>query len=126
MSYIEFGLAHPGEYELVFSIRRFTSAWKPKLLRKSGEISNRAGGLDAFLSILGCVKAGLKAGVLQGARSTIALVLWAAIHGCVSLLLTQEGMALGSSKTFAPLTVSALLKGVSNYRRQPLTVSDSV
>ena len=109
--YIEFGLNHPREYELLFLTRGARSSGESpgKLIE---HISNRAGGRNAFRRMLEYVEAGLAAGVLRGDCFKVSTVLWAGIHGCVSLLLTHKGTLLGSPLSFAEATVTTLLRGI--------------
>ena len=113
LKYIEFGVDHPREYRLLFLTRRTESVGRPSG-KQVEQISNRAGGQDAFRRMLEYVDAGLAAGVLCGDRFTVSTVLWAGMHGCVSLLLTQDAAFLGSPKQFAEATATTLLRGVSS------------
>lgn len=113
LKYVKFGVEHPREYRLIFLTRR-TEALEEPSERQVDSISNRAGGQDAFRRMLEYVDAGLAAGMLSGDRFTVSTVLWAGMHGCVSLLLTQGADFLGPPKQFAEATVATLLRGVGS------------
>ena len=119
LKYIEFGIDHPREYRLMFLTRRAEAFGKPPG-RRVERISNRAGGQDAYRRTLEYVDAGLLAGLLCGDRFTISTVLWAGIHGCVSLLLTQDAVFLGSPKQLADAISATLLRGITFRSRAGL------
>ena len=112
LQYIDFGLKHPDEYELVFMTRR-SSQSKPNLKASvEASIPNDAGGQTAFRRMLEYVDAALAANDITGERFQIAKVLWAGLHGCVSLQLTQIRFPFGPPKLYAEAVVDALIAGI--------------
>ena len=112
LQYIDFGLEHPEEYALVFMTRR-SSREKPVQTTSTEEnVPDHAGGQAAVRQMLVFVDAALAAKAIQGERFEIAKVLWAGVHGCVSLQITQARFPFGPPKLFAKLVVNTLLRGI--------------
>ncbi len=113
LKYIEFGLKHPDEYELVFMTRRSAEPKRGVEPTDEEHIPDAAGGRSAFRRMLDYVDAVLAEKLIAGERFEIATVLWAGIHGCVSLQLTQTGFPFGEPQQFAAAVVDALIAGLS-------------
>ena len=112
LQYIDFGLKHPDEYELVFMTRRSSLAKPNSKTSEEQNIPSDAGGQVAFRRMLDYVDAALAMKAITGERFVLAKVLWAGIHGCVSLQLTQLGFPFGPPKLFAEAVVDTLIAGI--------------
>ncbi len=73
-AYVKFALAHPVQYRVL-------------LMRRSSS-ENRAA-TTCFRLITDAIATCVATGSMQGDPGTLALQLWSAAHGCVSLLITQ-------------------------------------
>ena len=112
LKYVDFGLKHPEEYELLFMTRRSSGGRSSAKASNEANIPDDAGGQTAFRRMLEYVDAALAAGVVAGERFELAKVLWAGIHGCVSLQITQTRFPFGPQKVFAEAVVDTLLAGI--------------
>ncbi len=112
LQYIEFGLNNSEEYELVFMTRRASASKRNRSPSNEENIPNAAGGQTAFLRMLEYVDAALADGLVTGERFELAKILWAGIHGCVSLQLTQVGFPFGPPELFAAAVVDTLIAGI--------------
>ena len=112
LQYIDFGLKHPDEYELVFMTRRSSKTKPNPKISEESSIPNDAGGQAAFRRMLDYVDAALAVKAARGERFEISKVLWAGIHGCVSLQLTQVRFPFGPPKAFAEAVVDTLIAGI--------------
>ena len=110
--YIDFGLKHPDEYALVFMTRRSTREESTQAASAEENVPNHAGGQIAVRQMLVFVDAALADKSIQGDRFEIAKVLWAGVHGCVSLQITQARFPFGPPKLFAKAVVETLLRGM--------------
>lgn len=76
-AYARFALGHPAQYRVL-------------MLRPSEGIQPAAAACFGYM--VDAVTACVRAGVLRGDPVPLALSLWSAIHGCVSLLITHPGL----------------------------------
>ncbi len=112
LQYIDFGLKHPDEYALIFMTRRSSREEPTQASSTEENVPNHAGGQTAVRQMLIFVDAALADGSVAGDRFEIAKVLWAGIHGCVALQITQARFPFGPPKLFAKAVVDTLLRGV--------------
>lgn len=112
LQYVDFGLKHPDEYELVFMTRRASEKEPNPKSSEELNVPNDAGGLTAFRRMLDYVDDALAIKAILGERFAVAKVLWAGIHGCVSLQITQVRFPFGPSKLFAEAVVDTLIAGI--------------
>ncbi len=112
LQYIDFGLKHADEYELVFMTRRAIRTKPTNKASAESNIPNDAGGQSAFQRMLSYVDDALAAKSVVGERFEVAKVLWAGIHGCVSLQVTQTAFPFGPPRLFAELLVDTLINGI--------------
>ena len=117
LQYIEFGLKHPDEYALVFMTRRSSREEPTQATSTEENVPNHAGGQTAVRQVLVFIDAALADRSIQGDRFEIAKVLWAGIHGCVSLQITQARFPFGPPKLFAKAMVDTLLQGIGTPNR---------
>ena len=112
LRYITFGIAHPKEYELLFLKRhgRNSTERSAKTIR---HFQDESGAQGVFSQLLGYVEACLLAGVLQSDSFTTAMVLWAGVHGCISIVVTQHETFSRGLRGFAAATTMTLLRGVT-------------
>ena len=111
LQYIDFGLKHADEYEMVFMTRRGNGTTNPKAPAEEN-IPDDAGGKRAFQRMLEYVDNAIAAEQISGDRFELGMVFWAGIHGCVSLQLTQHRFPFGPPKLFAEAVVDSLIEGV--------------
>ena len=112
LQYIAFGLKHPDEYQIVFMTRRSARENPTKSPSAEENVPNDAGGQTAVKQMLAYIDAALGNKSIQGDRFDISKVLWAGIHGCVSLQITQTRFPFGPPKLFAENVVDTLLRGI--------------
>jgi AcrR family transcriptional regulator len=79
LAYIRFGLAHPVQYRLLMM--------RPPV--PGAEDAELAAASDCFCHVVAGARACVDAGVFLGDPTALALGLWAACHGCVSLLIAK-------------------------------------
>ena len=116
LQYIDFGLKHADEYQLVFMTRRAIRSEPSTKSSAELNIPNESDGQGAFRRMLDYVDAALGTKAVTGNRFEVAKVLWAGIHGCVSLQLTQTSFPFGPQKLFAETLVDTLISGI---RKRP-------
>ena len=103
-AYIQFGLEHPDEYELVF-ISPLPSSKKEEF-----QLSSGGAAFDTLrVSVTECVKAGL---LRQREVETIAQVLWTGIHGVTSLLIKHKGFPFIRQETLIENVLDTLIAGI--------------
>jgi len=81
IAYVEFALAEPDAYRLMFELHQDPAADHPELFDE---------GHRAWLPMRNAVAEAIDAGVLEGDADTIAHVFWAGVHGLVSLELAGK------------------------------------
>ncbi len=107
MAYVRFGLDHPVQYRLLMMSRPLTHGEG-----RAGSATGTAGipaqttaaqaALEQMTRVVqGCVDAG----VFRGEPCPLALSLWAAVHGCVSLLLSKPDLGWPPIEDFVDHTV---------------------
>ncbi len=102
IAYVEFALAEPDSYRIMFELRQDSAADHPELVSE---------GLRAWLPLREGVAYAIDRGLLVGDADIVAHVFWAAVHGLVSLHLAGKlRIGPGIAELMAP-TLSALLKG---------------
>ncbi|HUA36600.1 MAG TPA: TetR/AcrR family transcriptional regulator [Candidatus Binataceae bacterium] len=111
-AYIDFGLAHPDEYQLTFMAGRgapkFTHRKNPKLPLEVQGI-----GMKSFLLLRDAVARMIAAGSLKdGEMTVIAQTIWTAAHGLVSLMIARPGYLLSERRALIDALVDTLLTGL--------------
>jgi AcrR family transcriptional regulator len=86
-AYVRFALDHPDEYRVMFDLGQEPEETYPKLAEESHR---------AFLALEKAVTLAIGARVLAGEPRTVAHLLWASIHGMVSLHLAGK-LTLGAT-----------------------------
>ena len=86
-AYVRFALEHPDEYRVMFELGQEPEELYPTLAEESHR---------AFIALERAVKLAIDAEVLAGEPRTVAHLLWATIHGMVSLHLAGK-LTLGST-----------------------------
>ncbi|HTI66126.1 MAG TPA: TetR/AcrR family transcriptional regulator [Caulobacteraceae bacterium] len=81
-AYMQFGLANPNAYQLVF-------ASPPGVLSEDKRVAIQLLGMRCFERFVAAVGAVAQAGRLRGDPAAAAQLSWSAAHGLVSLLITQ-------------------------------------
>jgi AcrR family transcriptional regulator len=102
--YINFGLAHPDEYDLVFI------SPLPVSKEQDLQLSN---GKEAFDTLRSAVAECADAGLLKNREvETISQTLWAGIHGVTSLLIKHKGFPFIRPETLIKSVIETLIAGV--------------
>ena len=109
--YIEFGLKHFEEYQLVFMTRRSDDPGAPAAVESADALQELCGE-GAFLRLIAYVENCITAGKVNGEAFALSRVLWAGIHGCVALQITQTRFPFGPRKQYAESVVDVLLRGL--------------
>jgi AcrR family transcriptional regulator len=109
-AYAEFGFSHPNAYRLIYLTR-------PVEARDGAETAAQQLGAELFqlfVSLLAEVQA---AGSLRNkdARQA-ATVIWAGVHGIVSLIITKPYFDWGEREALPPLMIDALIAGLIEDR----------
>src|ERR1700691_1580342 len=101
-AYVEFALAHPAAYRLMFDVSQPTFADYPELVAAMGR---------ALLTMGGHLRELAAAGLFKGDVELVAYVFWSTMHGAVMLELAGllEGSKLDARKIAKP-AVEALKK----------------
>jgi AcrR family transcriptional regulator len=105
LAYIDFGLAHPMYYRVMF-VSRPDQLWR----RLPDQPGSR---MDRFGTLRGAVAAALA--TRQSAESdvlTVSNALWAITHGAVSLALAIPHLPARQVRAFGALAVRAFLRGI--------------
>ncbi|KLL11159.1 MULTISPECIES: TetR/AcrR family transcriptional regulator [Protofrankia] len=98
MAYVRFGLDHPVQYRLLMMGRPLTHGER---CAAAATTAARAALRQMSRAVQDCVDAG----VFRGETRPLALSLWAAIHGCVSLLLSKPELDWPPVEDFVDHTV---------------------
>lgn len=112
LAYIEFGIKHHEEYQLVFMTRRTDDPDAPAPVDSPDSLPDH-GGKEAFLRLIGYIEACMSSGHVQGESFSLAKVIWAGIHGCVALQITQIRFPFGKKRHFAESVVDTLIRGIT-------------
>lgn len=103
LSYVRLGLARPQWYQIMFML-------KPKLANRSV-----AGNRDehAYGIFRGCIVDAMRAGEFRRADpDVVAQMLWASVHGLVSLRVTLPGFPWADAQTLAEQLIDTELRGL--------------
>jgi AcrR family transcriptional regulator len=114
LAYINFGLRHPPEYELVF-MSRLSEKQASVAATISDPLTNEIGGRLAFERLVTYVQECVGAGAVEGDPFALARILWVGIHGCVSLQIAQPEFVFGPKREFAETLVDILLRGITTF-----------
>ena len=111
-TYIEFGLAHPQEYEMVFLVRAEELPRYPK-----DKFREARRGYEILASL---IDDGVKAGLLEDDDSlTSAYTIWAQMHGVVSVILNRRLDTRIGQKDFINNSIEHIIQGFL-ARRTPV------
>jgi len=113
LAYIDFGLKHSTEYEIVFMTRLSEKPASSGSAAISDPIGNEMGGRIAFERLVGYVQECIGAGAIEGDPFALARILWVGIHGCVSLQIALPQFVFGPKREFAENLVDTLISGVT-------------
>jgi AcrR family transcriptional regulator len=114
LAYIEFGLKHSTEYEIVFMSRLSEQPASSALVPISDPLGNEIGGRIAFERLVAYVQGCIGAGAMEGDPFAVARVLWTGIHGCVSLQIAMPQFVFGPKREFAEGVVDVLIRGTTS------------
>ena len=98
-AYVRFALEHPDEYRVMFELGQDSEELYPKLAEESRR---------SFTALERAVAAAIEAGALAGEPRVVAHLLWASIHGVVSLHLAGKltlGLTLDDLLAAPPLQI---------------------
>ena len=102
-AYVEFGLAHPVEYRLVF-LRRGDMLWRPT--------ADGPPVIDGFAVLLEAVAEAMASGALRdGSVQEHATWLWSVVHGIVALHLSVPDVDADAARALYERTASVLRRG---------------
>lgn len=103
IAYAEFALADHNRFRVLF------------LENDEGELDLLAGGYDAlapYKLVKACVSVAVREGILSGDVDRTTQILWASVHGAVTLLVTVHEIEFGNTDTFINETIDATLRGL--------------
>ena len=104
-AYVRFGLDHPEHYRLLMMTPRSTS--------RAGPLP-ASGGLAAFEHVVGAVQRCIDAGLFPAEPGawTVALNLWASVHGLTSLLITFPAFEWGDRDRLLEFALDVQIEGL--------------
>jgi AcrR family transcriptional regulator len=111
LAYINFGLKHSTEYEIVLMSRLSQKPPSSNTAAISDPIGNEIGGRIAFERLVAYVQECIAAGAMEGDPFAVARILWVGIHGCVSLQIALPQFVFGPKREFAESFVDTLIRG---------------
>ncbi len=118
-AYLDFALQHPDEYRLTF----MSGQSAPKFTRRKDlSLPEQQGiGVQAFLFFRDQIVAMMQAGHLRtGDVTLVTQIVWAAIHGLVSLMIARPGYLLSERRELFEQLIAALMTGLRSppHRRR--------
>jgi AcrR family transcriptional regulator len=116
LAYIDFGLKHVTEYEIVFMSRLSEKPPASASVAISDPVGNEMGGRIAFERLVAYVHECVRSGAVQGDPFSLARILWVGIHGCVSLQIALPQFVFGPKREFAESVVEVLIGGITVSR----------
>ena len=115
--YVDFGLAHPDEYQLTFMV----SSSAPKFTHhKDHRAANDQSGIGirSFLLFRDQVAKMVEARVLRKVDVTVAAqTMWAAAHGLVALMIARPGYLWADREALVQTTIDTLIAGLQSKTR---------
>lgn len=106
--YVKFGLQHPDDYTLTFTLRTGKHAPRPDSFAASA-------GSRAFDYLRGALRACNEAGELPGIDvDTSAQAMWAAVHGLVSLLIAHPHFPWVARRRLIDHTIDTMIAGLEH------------
>lgn len=115
--YIEFGLAHPDEYQLTF----MTSSSAPKFTHHKaagGAVDRQGIGIQSFLLFRDQISRMMFTGVLKPMDATLAAqTVWVSAHGLVALLIARPGFLWVDRDALVETIVDTLVAGLQGSPR---------
>lgn len=105
-AYVEFGFAHPNAYRLIYLTR-------PIEARDGAQSAAQQLGSELFQSFVSVFQEVEAAGRLKsGDARQAATVIWAGVHGIVSLMITKPYFDWGQRSALTPMMIDALFAGL--------------
>ena len=105
-AYVDFGFGHPNAYRLIYLTR-------PIEARDGAESAAQQLGPEIFQSFVSVLEEVQAAGQLRnGDARQAATVIWAGVHGIVSLIITKPYFDWGERTVLPPLMIAALFAGL--------------
>ena len=105
-AYVDFGFGHPNAYRLIYLTR-------PIEARDGAESAAQQLGPELFQSFVSVLEEVQAAGQLRnGDARQAATVIWAGVHGIVSLIITKPYFDWGERTVLPPLMIAALFAGL--------------
>jgi AcrR family transcriptional regulator len=115
--YIDFGLAHPDEYQLTFMVSHamLKSPQRKDLCRP---LADQGPGIAAFLLFREQVARLVGSGAVRPLDVTVAAqIIWVACHGLVALLIARPAFPWADRRSLVDTLVESLVRGLENGSR---------
>jgi AcrR family transcriptional regulator len=110
---IEFGLAHPIEYRLVFMTPILDGAMAHRHRPGQSEDIKISSGIEAFGTLIAAISELIDAGLIDpGDPDQLAENVWAACHGLISLLITHPSFPFTDQKRLIAGHVRIMVQGL--------------
>ncbi len=112
-AYIHHGLAHKDEYRLVFMTPIMGTGITHRIPQGQESVISPTRGVDAFGSLVGATKDLITAGVIRpGDPELMAEIVWASVHGLVSLLITHENVSFSALDRLVDAQMDLVVAGL--------------
>lgn len=102
--YIGFGIEHPNAYRLAYMTPTLPSA-------DGQETVAQKAAAQLYANFVTAIDAAITARQLQGDVTVVAQILWASVHGLVSLMITKPSFAWAEQDVLVEAQIEGLLKG---------------
>lgn len=105
-SYVAFGFQHPNAYRLAYMTPTVET-------RHGAEMVAQQAGADLFGTAVAVVEDAVAAGVMRGEPRVLAQVVWASVHGLVSLMITKPYFDWAERELLVRTQLDALFAGLT-------------
>ena len=104
--YTQFGFDHPNAYRLAFMMPTLPSA-------DGSETVAQKAAAQLYQNFERSVRVAIEAGLLKGEVPIVTQLLWASVHGLISLILTKPYFAWADYEKLIDAQIASLIKGNS-------------
>lgn len=106
--YLDFGFSHPNAYRLAFMMAAVPSA-------DGSETVAQKAASQLYANFVTAIDAAIRSGHLKGDVAVVTQLLWASVHGLISLMITKPYFNWADREALVDAQLDALLKGFSAH-----------